>query len=995
MMPSVMNPTIDSNRKHSTDIPKLERLIAKELAKQESSGTSQSTIKLVGLDIKTITSDDIQQIQNVDRLSLRKNQLVALPKCFANLKNLRYLDLNSNNLRDIPHILQQCPQLEILDLSCNKIKTLPLDISSHWNQNLKVLSLKNNRLTSINDLRIILALPKLNVLEIEGNNIPKEELDMVQAYTPITTTIPKDEYWAVALRRYFEDHPERNILPNSSSNQQNNQDSSSKLSRASKRMGFINTTRNGSISSPLQHSPKNSSNEITNASYQPVDTIQPSRRTHHIGYNEDNNLKSNNSNINNSNSTNTLNVPTTSASTSMLSHSPNPSHGQTGSGTELYNHTKYNDYFKRLSILPEETMVNEETRISQAELVAACRKLLFGFTECQQAVRKIASFCKDASIAVNIVSLLYSVRTHIDNLVEILEQIENDESPSDQGLIKICVTIISSFKQIITVLHKNFTTFFDEDDLCFIRMFYMTLLCSYTEIYNAWSFISPEFHTRSSKQQRRKYPLKKEDSSSALSFVASSSYKPNPTNTSINEEKNPFEQNLANFNNSKHSIARVRSNTLQNKIVSNLPSTLAHTNSSNSDSSFNSSTIHELSSLNADPPNTQLKNMSASLTHNEGISRERSNDNSPSSQHNIHSQEMSRSTSINKVQMSDSVVERERSSSSSAGSTILRTASVSSQHVSMMKSSSSSIQVNKDAPFRNKTDVAGEPVTEQNDKSSSDIDRSQTTSGNEIDKNTNVGSVLVQRSDSIDKTMEVTERRSQDSSTHSNNQTTVEATTIGETEQNIDRQLYEMLINVTRMVSVVYDQLTNEISRIAMASTTGQQKLTDELLLRIRGLTDTCCQALDLSKTLNERLQLLVNDDPKIVEPYLSDNEKLITWENINAFLKSIISILGSTKVVMTDLPNLNEIRPHLASLAKITKDVTVILDLSSYKAVSVTASQLQKQQQVQIQQQQQLHQQQQQQLQQQQQQINSHTHVPLLTPQPVPNNGQNSYPFE
>lgn len=42
----------------------------------------------------------------------------------------------------------------------------------------------------------------------------------------------------------------------------------------------------------------------------------------------------------------------------------------------------------------------------------------------------------------------------------------------------------------------------------------------------------------------------------------------------------------------------------------------------------------------------------------------------------------------------------------------------------------------------------------------------------------------------------------------------------------------------------------------------------------------------------------------------------------------------------MKDLPILNEVRPNLASLAKITKDVTVILDLSSYRSISQAAQQ-------------------------------------------------------
>ena len=157
-------------------------------------------------------------------------------------------------------------------------------------------------------------------------------------------------------------------------------------------------------------------------------------------------------------------------------------------------------------------------------------------------------------------------------------------------------------------------------------------------------------------------------------------------------------------------------------------------------------------------------------------------------------------------------------------------------------------------------------------------------------------------------------------------------------ETNIDIQLYQTLSTVVKMVSVVYNQLTSEISKIAIASTMGKQILTDSLAPKIRDLTETCRQAMDLSKQLNERLNVLIPNDSNS-EKYLTSLEKLKTWEIMNSFLKVIISILANTKIVMSDVPNLNELRPNLANLAKITKDVTVILDLSSYKAVSVSAN--------------------------------------------------------
>ena len=161
-----------------------------------------------------------------------------------------------------------------------------------------------------------------------------------------------------------------------------------------------------------------------------------------------------------------------------------------------------------------------------------------------------------------------------------------------------------------------------------------------------------------------------------------------------------------------------------------------------------------------------------------------------------------------------------------------------------------------------------------------------------------------------------------------------------ETQQKIDEQLSQTLLNVIKVVNIVYNQISAEISKI-----TSQQVLNETLTSKVRELMETCSQAMELSDTLNTRLELMLSKDVNIIEVYSSSTEKLKVWEKINSFLKVIISILGSTKTLMADLPELNEIRPNLSALTKVTKDVTVLLDLSSYKSTSVTAAQLQKQQ--------------------------------------------------
>ncbi|CCK70302.1 Sog2p KNAG_0E00340 [Huiozyma naganishii CBS 8797] len=881
----------------------LEALISKQL----SSGNS---VKLVSLELESLTTSTIVALKPVERLSLRKNSLTTLPSSFADLKNLRYLDLNCNNFREIPVSLYGCPKLEILDLSSNKIKSLPDDIPPVWTKHLKVLSLKNNRIVSIWDLRNVVRLQKLEMLDIDGNNIPTDELELVQKYTPTNASIPRDEYWALALQRYFEDHPEQihshqqqsaTSIPTTANNPNNGVTTNlsslhqEKFSKASKRMGFIST---GSPNSGQGTSTAN--NEIMSTSNPELEN-------------------------------------------------------ETSGSTELYNHTKYNDYFKRLSVLSEESVINEHYKVSHSELVVACRKLLFSFTECQQVIRKIASFCKEKSIAVNIVTLLYSVRSHIDNLVEFLQQAETQKDFNDQAMIKLCITITTIFKQIISCLRKNFEAFFAEDDLCFIRMFYMTLLCSYSEIYNSWCFISSGGPPLK-KTSARKHTLKRNDS--AINMYSVGSYSPvisgevGAANTSV--------EGLINK-------PRRRSHTLQTKLPSSLSSNVVATGSAISSPNSNIETTKSLSnimSLNA--------HVNANTTNGSNNGQ-----------------------SMTPISQKSDVSTSSAASSINTGGTSHTVVDGNSSGVRANDHSTTSVQSNGSYPAR----LSSISLYQRQDNQASEADYEHTQEGKSA-----TNGATTNMSGSSDST------RTKVGTTSANSPVTAEKGTtdnsinegnesikiVDEAQQNIDIQLYQMLTNVVKMVSVVYNHLTSEISKIAVASSNGQQILTDSLSTKIRELTDTCWQAMELSKSLNDRLDLLLSGEPAITERYLSKAEKLRTWEKINAFLKSIIMILGNTKSVMSDLPSLNDIRPNLASLAKITKDVTVILDLSSYKSVSVIAAQLQKHQHApqvhQQQQQQQAHQQQQSvpqqvqhQFQQQQYQINSNTHVPLLTPQQPP----------
>ena len=907
-------------------------IIRKELSNENSSGSN--SVKLVDLKLSTLSDSTLSLLSNVERLSLRRNQLSSLPEGFVNLKKLRYLDLNGNEFREVPSVLYDLPNLEILDMSQNKIKLLPqqeVNIFKYWNKNLKILSLKNNRIQSVNNLLYLTKLENLTVLDVEGNYIPKEELDMVLSMFPQNNNtnnnnnsnndnnrqdnnihLPSEEIWMYALRKYASSTKGTNSNNTQSSSSKNsNNTNSNKAKTISKRMGFIN-----------------------------VNTLTP-------------------------NPTDKLVDTETDPTNNIMT--PSSINGN----IDLYNHSKYNDYFKRLSILPEECSVNETHKASHAEIVVCCRKLLFSFTECQQSIRKIASFCKDKAIAVNVVSLLYSVRSHIDHLLELLEEAENETNFNDQEMIKLCITILTYFKQLVSNLRKNFNTFFLEDDLCFIRMFYMTLLCSYNEIYNAWCFISNssdlEAHQILQQQQEqqqqqqpsikstsslsRKQTLKRNESSASLFLSASqnSGFATLPAATDSNGTSpgHMIENTVQK--------TRVRSNTLQSKVLQSHP-------------------------IDTTRSFSNITNLSGATSNSNNNSNSNANNNNVLMSTNLH--EHTNHPSGNIITHGQSPL--------SGSSTVSG------------NSSASLINVNEN----NLTTGARNTVSDHKNKIvrspmilTSQVTSSQLHSRPEDVNTLTSGSIEMSRSHS---SVSNTNIHSTNSSTNviacdNDSKTSLmnkgvetgmldkmdqRVDEVSEAQKNIDIQLYQILTSVIKMVSVVYNQLTGEISKIAVASTNGQKILTESLSSKIKDLTDTCWQAMELSKSLNDRLKLLLSPDANITEKYLTTVEKLKTWEKINAFLKSIISILGNTKEVMSDLPSLNEIRPNLASLAKITKDVTVILDLSSYKSVTVTAAQIQKQQQQQ-QQYQHTAQQQRQLPYQYQQQINSNIHVPLLTPQP------------
>lgn len=75
-----------------------------------------------------VVPDQISQLEYLEYLSLRNNQIKFLPDFFKDLKNLQSLDLSYNKLEEFPSVLFKMTSLERLELYVNEIEEIPEEI---------------------------------------------------------------------------------------------------------------------------------------------------------------------------------------------------------------------------------------------------------------------------------------------------------------------------------------------------------------------------------------------------------------------------------------------------------------------------------------------------------------------------------------------------------------------------------------------------------------------------------------------------------------------------------------------------------------------------------------------------------------------------------------------------------------------------------------------------------------------------------------------------
>lgn len=143
-----------------------------------------------------------------------------------------------------------------------------------------------------------------------------------------------------------------------------------------------------------------------------------------------------------------------------------------------------------------------------------------------------------------------------------------------------------------------------------------------------------------------------------------------------------------------------------------------------------------------------------------------------------------------------------------------------------------------------------------------------------------------------------------------------------------DDRLYDSIQVAVANAQVVFNELTKAINKSAVASTNnGPQVMNTTVASKFKDLTNTCMLLMEITKRLSAKL-------PSVRSAHAVQSKKSF-WDDINAFLKAIIQTFSSVKLIMKDAPILNEVRQSMANLTRATKELTILLEASSYSSFS------------------------------------------------------------
>lgn len=141
--------------------------------------------------IKTLP-DDICQLRNLKKLTLKDNVIEKLPACIDGLSSLISLDLRGNLITLLPASFSKLQSLQVLDLKSNDLQGLPADFSSLRLVDLNVAMNLNADMSSI--IAQVSRIKTLRILDISYNNLTRAQVEPLISALPGCKIINVDYY---------------------------------------------------------------------------------------------------------------------------------------------------------------------------------------------------------------------------------------------------------------------------------------------------------------------------------------------------------------------------------------------------------------------------------------------------------------------------------------------------------------------------------------------------------------------------------------------------------------------------------------------------------------------------------------------------------------------------------------------------------------------------------------------------------------------------------
>ncbi|CAD1808701.1 RAM signaling pathway family protein [Candida parapsilosis] len=148
-------------------------------------------------------------------------------------------------------------------------------------------------------------------------------------------------------------------------------------------------------------------------------------------------------------------------------------------------------------------------------------------------------------------------------------------------------------------------------------------------------------------------------------------------------------------------------------------------------------------------------------------------------------------------------------------------------------------------------------------------------------------------------------------------------TNVGSSFNEVDEKLYATVESAIANAQTIFTELNKDVHRGASANAAS---VSSSVAAKVKDLGNVCGSSLDITKRLNTKLITIRNNPSHATKKQFA--------EDTNQFLKSIVQILAAVKSIVVDIPILEDVRAPMSSLTKTAKEVTYMLEISSYKTL-------------------------------------------------------------